>query len=151
MTGTPWLFCCLSVFKYGDELAHSDIRQETIDLILKSPDQYNLEITTPLRNQLKMTRHVGVMPMGECVQAFCNMQGACVFIYEESIGFVCYEPLKRFSQRKSCYLRSYDSVYFSLLIPDGSVNLEDYRLGKMEPSRENFFLMSWSMTGSLGW
>ena len=140
LPGADTLFRCLSVFKYGDELAHSDIRQETVDMILKSPDQYNLELTTTLRNQLKMTRHVGVMPMGECVQAFCNKQGTCVFIYEESIGFVCYKPLKLFSQRKSCYLRSYDSVYFSLLVPDGSVDLEDYRLGKIASSKEHVVL-----------
>ena len=128
MPGADTLFRCLSVFKYGDELAHPDIRQETVDMILNSPDQYNVKLSNTLKNQLKLTRHVGIMPMGECVQAFCNKQGTCVFIYEESIGFVCYKPLKLFSQRKSCYLCSYDSVDFSLLVPDGFVNLEDINL-----------------------
>ena len=125
--GADTLFRCLSIFKCGDEHSHIEIRQETIEEILSSPENYNIELTSTLCRQLKLSRHAGVMPCYESVQAFCNKQSTPVFIYEDTVGFVRYEPLKRNPQRKPAYLRSYDSVCFYLLSPSGDVDLQNYK------------------------
>ena len=125
--GADTLFRCLSIFKCGDEHSHIEIRQETIEEILSSPENYNIELTSTLRRQLRLSRHAGVMPCYESVQAFCNKQSTPVFIYEDTVGFVRYEPLKRNPQRKPAYLRSYDSVCFYLLSPSGDVDLQNYK------------------------
>ena len=125
--GADTLFRCMSICKFGDENSHSDIRKETIDHILTKPHLYNVELTSTFKKQLKLSRHEGVMPLHECIQAFANKQEIPVFVFEEFIGFIRYEPIKINEQRKPCYIRSYDSVYFSILDPDGSVDLRDYR------------------------
>ena len=123
--GGDTLFRCFSLHTFGDESNHSKCRQEVIEELLSHPERYNIELTQPVRRQLRLMRHPGVMPIFECVQAYANLMGITVNLYEEQIGFVRYQPLKSNKHRTPCYVRSYDSVYFSLLIPDGSFNLED--------------------------
>ena len=116
--GADTLFRCFSQFLFEMEDEHEALRIKLVDHILEHPEMYNLNMTSRLRRQLKIMRQPGILPIFEVVQSFSNYLCAPVFIYEELFGFVKYEPRECEGQPEPCYLRSYDSVHFTLLNPN---------------------------------
>lgn len=115
--GADTLFRCFALHLQRPEDDHSEIRSVLVNGILNNPQKYNLELTPTLRRQFRLMAHPGTMPVFECIQAFANFCKTSVFVYEESFGFVHYKPNKTRPNSEPCYIKSYDGVYFSLLVP----------------------------------
>ncbi|MEL7079228.1 MAG: reverse transcriptase domain-containing protein [Cyanobacteria bacterium J06582_2] len=120
--GGDMLFRCFSLFAYGNEDDHLSLRESLIWDILRRPASYNVDPTPSWRRRMRMIRCSGVMPVYECVQAFSNLRCAPVFVYEDRIGFIHYEPERLSSESPPCFIRSYDGVCFTLLTPTGPVD-----------------------------
>ena len=113
--GADTLFRCFSLFLHDHEDEHPNLRLRLVNEILAQPKQYNIELDDNFRKQLKVMRNSGIMPIFECIQSFANFIHAPVLVYENSIGFIRYEPSIKRSKTPACYIRSYDGVYFTLL------------------------------------
>ena len=139
--GADMLFRCISQNNFGDESHHEQIRCQVIDHLYDHPDQYNFDLKSSIKKQLRLMRQPGIMPIYECLQAYSNLANIDIYVYEEDIGFIHYRPNKIYKKtpkvkKKPLYIRSYDGVYFSLLVPDGSVDLTIYKTGSRNKSNE---------------
>ncbi|MEL7520029.1 MAG: RNase H-like domain-containing protein [Cyanobacteria bacterium J06553_1] len=114
--GADTLFRCFALYWLGSEEEHSFVRTLLIDHILDNPKEYNLTLDSPLRKRLRLMRVSGTLPCFEVIQAFSHAIQAPVFVYESSLGLVKYVP-KHLGCRNPCYIKSYDDVYFSFLLP----------------------------------
>ena len=115
-SGADTLFRCFSLYWLGSEEEHSFVRSLLIEEIMKHPQRYRITLTNAIKKQLRLMKIPGTLPYFEVIQAFSNIIGAHVFVHEESFGLVTYVP-ENIGCRKPCYVRSYDDVCFSLLIP----------------------------------
>ena len=120
--GGDALFRCFSVFQYTIEEEHGHVRQQVVDEILLRPDRYNMENHPSWRRKIRVIRSPGMLPVFECIQAFANLICTPVFIYEEQLGFVRYEPETLEPDRLPCFIKSYDGVHFNLLRATHSVD-----------------------------
>ena len=125
--GADTLFRCFARVALSSEEDHAVIRTQLIDHILEFPHLYNLQLERVLRKQLRLMRFPGTLPIFEVIQAFSNFIKAPVFVYEELLGFVVYRPSICDPDVDPCVIRSYDSIYFTLLIPKyPDMNLLEY-------------------------
>ena len=125
--GADTLFRCFALYWLGSEDEHAYLRTLLVDSILDKPDLYNITLTKTIRRQLRLMKVPGTLPYFECIQAFSNLIGTSVYIYEDLFGFVHYSPKLTRSERNPCYLRSYDSVYFTFLLPhSGEYEIENF-------------------------
>lgn len=120
-SGADTLFRCFALYWLASEEEHCYIRALLIDEILNNPQRYNVTLNKANRRQLRLMRIPGTLPYFECIQAFSNIVKAPVFVYEDSFGLIKYVP-DQVGERKPCYIRSYDSVCFSFLVPDSSIS-----------------------------
>ncbi|MEL7520061.1 MAG: RNase H-like domain-containing protein, partial [Cyanobacteria bacterium J06553_1] len=115
--GGDALFRCFSLFSFDTEEEHGHLRQYLVGDILSHPERYNLDSLGPWKRKMKFVRCPGALPVFECIQAFSDYLLAPVFVYEDQIGFVRYEPRAIAPDGSPCFIRSYDGVHFTLLTP----------------------------------
>ncbi|MEO1300843.1 MAG: reverse transcriptase domain-containing protein [Bacteroidota bacterium] len=114
--GADTLFRCFALCWLGSEDEHGFVRKLLVDQIINNPQDYNLALDSTTRRRLKLMRIPGTLPCFEVIQAFSNVIAAPVYVYEGALGLVKYVP-KHLGHRHPCYLRSYDDVYFTFLLP----------------------------------
>ena len=118
-SGADTLFRCFALYWLGTEDEHSYVRSLVFDNLLNHPQKYHLTLDKTIRKQLRLMRLPGTLPFFESIQAFSNIIEAPVYLYEEAFGLVKYAP-EYVGNRAPCYIRSYDGVCFSFLIPNTS-------------------------------
>ena len=110
----------------GSEEDHGTLRSFLIEDIFNHPGKYRLELTKSVKKQLRLMKIPGTLPFFECIQAFSNLIKAPVYLYEELFGFVRYSPANA-GDNVPCYIRSYDGVYFTILMPQSvDFNFDDF-------------------------
>ena len=132
-SGGDTLFRCFSLYWLGCEEEHSFVRTIVIDELLHNPQRYKLTLTKSVKKQLRIMKLPGTLPYFEAIQAFSNLVQASVLVYEEFFGLVKYVP-EKVGDRNPCYLRSYDGVCFSFLLPFDAKFEMSHVIPESEPS-----------------